>query len=222
MCDRLSFVIWLTVLIFIGKHILKDKLPSVLAEHLSQLERGEEEVREGYNLGDYIHVKGKVKLYRDKKEIVASYHSILLHNACLLLYTIFVCHWHLPVHCVSLTFTNSLCVIDIDRFIVCHWHLLVHCMSLTFTDSLCVIDIYQFIVCPWHLLVQCVSLTFTSSLCVIDIYCFNVCHWHLLVIVCHCVSLAFTGSFVCHWHLPVHCVSLTFIGSWICDCTGFP
>jgi len=65
-------------------------LPSVLAEHLSQLERGEEEVREGYNLGDYIHVKGKVKLYRDKKEIVASYHSILY--ACLLLYTICVCH----------------------------------------------------------------------------------------------------------------------------------
>ena len=148
MCDRLSFVIWLTVLIFIGKHIQKDKLPSVLAEHLSQLERGEEEVREGYNLGDYIHVKGKVKLYRDKKEIVASYHSILLHNACLLLYTIFVCHWHLPVHCVSLTFTVSMCVIDIYWslcVIVCHWHLLVHS---------CVIDIYRFIVCHWHLSVH--------------------------------------------------------------------
>ena len=162
MCDRLSFVIWLTVLIFIGKYIQKDKLPSVLAEHLSQLERGEEEVREGYNLGDYIHVKGKVKLYRDKKEIVASYHSILY--ACLLLYTICVCHWHLPVHCVSLTFTGSMCVIDIYQFIVCHWHLLFQCVSLTFTGhcvSLCVIGIYWFIR---------VSLTFTGSLCVIDIY----------------------------------------------------
>ena len=120
------------------------------------------------------------------------------------IYQFIVCHWHLPIHCVSLTLTGSLCVIDIYWFIACHWHLPIHCVSLTFTSSLCVLDIYWFNVCHWHLPVHCVSLTFTVSMCVIDIYwslCVIVCHWHLLV---HSCVIDIYRFIVCHWHLSVH------------------
>ena len=77
--------------------------------------------------------------------------------------------------------TQFVCVIDIYQFIVCHWHLPIHCVSLTFTSSLCVLDIYWFNVCHWHLLVIVCHLHLLVHLCVIDIYRFIVCHWHLSV-----------------------------------------
>lgn len=63
-----------------GAPLQKENLPEALATKLSELETAEEEARQGYNLGDYIHVKGKIKVFREKKEIVAAFHSIPLRH----------------------------------------------------------------------------------------------------------------------------------------------
>ena len=55
---------------------LKD-LPVSLLNKAKELSLDNEENLEGYSLGQTIHVKGKVKIFRENKEIVALYHSIL-------------------------------------------------------------------------------------------------------------------------------------------------
>lgn len=36
--------------------------------------------KEGYSLGDLVHIRGKIKIFRGEREVVASYHSILCCN----------------------------------------------------------------------------------------------------------------------------------------------
>jgi hypothetical protein len=50
---------------------LRQKVKEIQAELI--------EAEEGYSLGNLIQVKGKLKIFRDNKEIVANIHSILLN-----------------------------------------------------------------------------------------------------------------------------------------------
>ena len=55
-------------------------LPASLIKRAEELTLENEDNLEGYSLGNAIHVKGKIKIFRDFKEIVALYHGILFGN----------------------------------------------------------------------------------------------------------------------------------------------
>ena len=54
-----------------------DDLPGALLNKLSEIDMDNGNSEQGYSLGQTIHVKGKIKIFRETKEIVAYYHSIL-------------------------------------------------------------------------------------------------------------------------------------------------
>ena len=51
-------------------------LPSALLDKITEIDADNESSAQGYSLGQTIHVKGKIKIFREAKEIVAFYHSI--------------------------------------------------------------------------------------------------------------------------------------------------
>lgn len=55
-------------------------LPKILKEKMSSIMVSERTKREGYDLGDLVHIRGKIKIFRGEREVVASYHSILLYS----------------------------------------------------------------------------------------------------------------------------------------------
>lgn len=50
----------------------------MLKEKVNEIQAYAVEAEEGYSLGDLIQIKGKLKIFRDKKEVVANIHSILV------------------------------------------------------------------------------------------------------------------------------------------------
>lgn len=52
-------------------------LPEVLRKKMSVVLMSEAKKKEGYSLGDLVHIRGKIKIFRGEREVVASYHSIL-------------------------------------------------------------------------------------------------------------------------------------------------
>jgi hypothetical protein len=52
----------------------------MLQHKVDELDTYTASVTEGYILGDLIQVKGKLKIFRDKKEVVATIHSILFQS----------------------------------------------------------------------------------------------------------------------------------------------
>lgn len=55
-------------------------LPEVLRKKMSGVLMSEAKKKEGYSLGDLVHIRGKIKIFRGEWEVVASYHSILCCN----------------------------------------------------------------------------------------------------------------------------------------------
>lgn len=55
-------------------------LPEVLRKKMSGVLMSEAKKKEGYSLGDLVHIRGKIKIFRGEREVVASYHSILCCN----------------------------------------------------------------------------------------------------------------------------------------------
>ncbi|XP_052774308.1 CST complex subunit STN1-like isoform X2 [Mya arenaria] len=56
-------------------HIQRGSLPGPLQEKLAALEAQESSQEHGYQFGDLVHAKGKLKIFREKMEVVAIYHS---------------------------------------------------------------------------------------------------------------------------------------------------
>ncbi|XP_052256103.1 CST complex subunit STN1-like isoform X2 [Dreissena polymorpha] len=54
--------------------INKTSLPDCLREKLISLETQTSLQEQGYQLGDLVHIKGKLKIFREKMEVVATYH----------------------------------------------------------------------------------------------------------------------------------------------------
>jgi len=60
-------------------------LPDVLQERLASVDQERTGLEAGYQLGDLVHMKGKLKTFRNNMELVANYHSMLKHLTKLLL-----------------------------------------------------------------------------------------------------------------------------------------
>lgn len=52
-------------------------LPEVLRKKMSVVLMSEAKKKEGYSLGDLVHIRGKIKIFRGEREVVASYHNKL-------------------------------------------------------------------------------------------------------------------------------------------------
>ena len=52
-----------------------EELPWQLVEKLQQVSRQQEASRSSFGLGELLHVRGKIKIYQDKKELACSYHG---------------------------------------------------------------------------------------------------------------------------------------------------
>ncbi|XP_061197929.1 CST complex subunit STN1-like [Saccostrea echinata] len=59
------------------EHLIKggSKLPKVLKEKVSAIMMSESKKNEGYYLGDLVHVRGKIRIFREEREVMASYHN---------------------------------------------------------------------------------------------------------------------------------------------------
>ncbi|WAR23446.1 STN1-like protein, partial [Mya arenaria] len=61
--------------VYAETHIQRGSLPGPLQEKLAALEAQESSQEHGYQFGDLVHAKGKLKIFREKMEVVAIYHS---------------------------------------------------------------------------------------------------------------------------------------------------
>ncbi|XP_062587423.1 CST complex subunit STN1-like isoform X1 [Saccostrea cucullata] len=61
------------------EHLIKggSKLPKVLKEKVSAIMMSQSKMNEGYSLGDLVHIRGKIRIFREVREVMASYHNKL-------------------------------------------------------------------------------------------------------------------------------------------------